>query len=142
VSRSEQQGWPASWRAGIERQEAAHALIRRADAMPSNSNSRFGGRPPSSFLNGDGATVTCERFDNPLTRVSGGCGGHGYNFVAGGRRVLCPLCQGAGRLMSTKALRDERARFSLFVSERRPDASDEALAAHNARLIATSADAA
>lgn len=80
------------------------------------------------------ATVTCQRFANPLTGVHCGCGGRGV--VDGAVRTLCLLCGGVGRLFSARGLKDELARFSVLFGERLPDATDEAIEEHNKRQAA------
>ena len=126
------------WRVALRHQEAAHAIIRRFDKMPTvgamGNPIRWNGPLPSAFLDSKDATVVCQRFSNPLTNTHSGCQGRGV--IDGAVRTLCPLCGGVGKLLSARGLAEELARFAVLFGERVPDASDAALEEHNKRRAA------
>lgn len=120
-------------RATIERTELLHAEIFAKD-KPANGTTFVGRRSSEAMLKSSQGTelrVVARGMFAPCMREIGGCGGCG--FIGAGERRVCPICLGCGNrgVLSEAGLELIRAILFALAPQLKPDATPEALEAHN-----------
>ncbi|MFI5229833.1 MAG: hypothetical protein ACHQWU_12240 [Gemmatimonadales bacterium] len=130
----------AALRERIAHVEAQHEMFAQKDVLP-DGNAHWVGAKPSDFLRGgDGnehvatAHAAARGMFVVCPRSMGGCGGAGWIVTGDGDRIACPPCAGSGKITSSAGLAHLHTELELREGPQpKPDATPEALAAHNER---------